>query len=188
MRQDEFTYDPQMKLWLVTNYRPKVHAEDSGAWRRLRAIPFTNHTPDNQVDRNLRDYLQHDPGAQSAILAWVVSGARDWFAAGRLDAPECVIRRTAVWRGDTDRVGAWIEDECILDPDAWTASTELQASVNEWWRVNVQDEGWPAPSLLASLGEELRGRGCEQSRQGHHRTRGWQGIGLRSGFGRLGAP
>jgi putative DNA primase/helicase len=179
MRGDFFEYQPILKLWLVSNYRPRVHAEDTGAWRRLRALPFTNTIPEAAQDKALRDYLKTDPNAQSAVLAWLVTGARDWHATGRLSAPECVIARTAEWRRDTDRVGGWLEDECELDPEAWTDSKTLQNSINDWWKTYVQETGWEPPSLMAGLGEELRARGCRPTRVGPNRTRGWQGIRLK---------
>jgi putative DNA primase/helicase len=188
MRQDEFTYRPQLKLTLITNYRPKVHAEDTGAWRRLRAAPFTHRLPAESRDQRLRLYLQTDPGAQQAILAWVVAGAVSWWsdyaAHGRaLPIPECVDQRTQEWRRDSDRVGAWIEDECELEPAAWESSTNLQESINEWWRTYVTDDpGWHAPSLMAGLGDELKTRGCLPERAADaEATRGWRGIRLRNG-------
>jgi putative DNA primase/helicase len=187
MRGDFFEYEPVLKLWLVSNYRPRVGAEDTGAWRRLRALPFTNVVPEGDRDERLRGYLKRDPGAQSAVLAWLVSGARDWYERGRLETPECVLTRTQEWRRDTDRVGAWLEDECQLDPEAWESSKALQESINGWWKTYVQESGWDPPSLMAGLGDELKARGCRPGKEGG--TRGWQGIRLRgNGFPFSGKP
>jgi putative DNA primase/helicase len=183
MRQDFFEYDPILKLWLVTNYRPKVHSEDTAAWRRLRAVPFTHVVPPELRDTRLREYLRTDPGAQTAILAWLVSGARDWYQraaqVGKLiDAPECVLTRTTEWRRDADRIGAWLEDECELDPSAWTSSTALQTSINTWWKTFVSEHDWQPPSLMGALGDELRARGCTTAKNAAD-VRGWSGIRLR---------
>lgn len=180
MRGDFFEYDPILKIWLVSNFRPRVHAEDTAAWRRLRAVPFANAIPLDDQDTSVRKHLKTNPGAQSAVLAWLVSGARDWAAGGRLVAPECVLARTDEWRRDTDRVGGWLEDECVLDPEGWESSERLQNSINEWWKTYVQEKGWDPPSLMAGLGEELRARGCRSEQRGTNRTRGWAGIRLKN--------
>ena len=181
MRGDFFEYNPVLKLWLVSNYRPRVHAEDTGAWRRLRAVPFTNVLPESAQNKQIRGYLKSDPAAQSAVLAWLVSGARDWYTSGRrLQTPECVRVRTAEWRRDTDRVGGWLEDCCELEPDAWESSKTLQESINTWWKTYVQETGWDPPSLMAGLGDELRARGCRPERRPKSGgPRGWAGIRLR---------
>jgi putative DNA primase/helicase len=187
MHKDEFTYQPQLKLTLISNYRPKVHAEDTGAWRRLAAAPFTHVLPVKARDKRIRLYLQ-TPEAQQAILAWIVQGAAQWWNdyaqhGQALPIPECVETRTQEWRRDSDRVGAWIEDECELDPAAWESSTNLQTSINEWWKTYVSDDpGWHAPSLMAGLGDELKAKSCESERATDaDRTRGWRGIRLRNG-------
>jgi putative DNA primase/helicase len=184
MRKDFFEFDPVLKLWLVTNYRPRVHAEDTGAWRRLRAVPFVHVVPEEQRDPRLRVYLKTDPLAQSAILTWVVSGARDWYdrfgsTGGSIPVPDVVVQRTTEWRRDSDRIGAWLEDECELVPGAWTSSTALQESMNGWWRTFVSEKDWTPPSLMGALGDELRGRGCEPAKSPED-VRGWGGIRLRN--------
>jgi putative DNA primase/helicase len=185
MRQDFFEYDPILKLWLVTNYRPKVHAEDTGAWRRLRAVPFVHKVPEEQKDARLRKYLKTDPGAQSAILTWLVSGARDWYERAKvgklIEPPECVVERSKTWRRDADRIGAWLEDECELDPGAWTSSVELQTSINTWWKTFVSEKDWQPPSLMGALGDEFRARGCMSVKNAED-VRGWAGIRLRNRF------
>jgi putative DNA primase/helicase len=184
MRKDFFEFDPVLKLWLVTNYRPKVHAEDTGAWRRLRAVPFVNVVPESDRNPQIRDWLKDSPEAQGAVLAWIVSGARDWYAlhsAGRrIEVPEVVAARTDEWRRDSDRIGAWLEDECEIAPGAWTSSVALQGSINAWWKTYVSDGDWSAPSLMGALGDELRARGCETAKSPED-IRGWFGIRLRGG-------
>jgi putative DNA primase/helicase len=45
-----FTFRPQFKLWLATNHRPDVDADDQALWDRIRLIPFTVRIPDSDVD------------------------------------------------------------------------------------------------------------------------------------------
>jgi putative DNA primase/helicase len=187
MRQDFFTFKPQMKITLSANNWIRVHSEDSGAWRRLMAVPFT-YKPD-VPDENLRSYLQTNDGAQQAMLAWLVQGAIEVLAmldAGKkVPVPECVIAATEEWRRDSDRVGAWLEDECELDPAAWTPSKELQESINDWWKVYVSNsETWKAPSLMASLGDEMKMRGC-YAEKNEEDVRGWRGVRLKRATPRI---
>src|SRR5262249_24393432 len=145
----------------------------------------TNVLPPDKRDNRLREYLRTNPDAQAAILAWVVQGAAKWWDRAKdgkgLYVPECVVQRTNEWRRDADRVGAWLEDCCELDPSAWEESTKLQGSLNEWWKTYVSDDPtWHAPSLMAALGDELKVRGCEPERADDAAgTRGWRGIRLK---------
>jgi putative DNA primase/helicase len=186
MRQEWFNFQPIAKLWFVTNYRPHVHAEDTGAWRRLLAVPFTNAIPQGQQDSTIRTYLQTSPDAHAAILSWAVQGAVEYWDTTKdgkklvTFAPECVLLRTGEWQRDSDRVGAWIEDECILG-EGWVSSTALQNSINSWWKTFVSGDFTP-PSLMASLGDDLRAKGCYPQKNTND-VRGWAGIRLRNGLG-----
>jgi P4 family phage/plasmid primase-like protien len=72
-----FEFRPELKLWLVTNHRPRVDGDDDAIWRRLRLIPFEVSFLGRE-DRELRPTLERElPG----IFAWAVRG-RAGLAAG----------------------------------------------------------------------------------------------------------
>ena len=62
------------------------------------------------------------------------------------------------------------------------AAPTLTPIANLWRTYVTDDPGWHAPSLMAGLGDELKGRGCEPERASDSEaTRGWRGIRLRNG-------
>jgi hypothetical protein len=79
MRQNLFKFDPEFKLWLVANDRPRVRGTDDAFWRRVRVIPLDITIPSGERDPDLPNKLRAEwPG----ILAWVVRGCRKWQVEG----------------------------------------------------------------------------------------------------------
>ena len=69
MRQNLFKFDPEFKLWLVANDRPRVRGTDDAFWRRVRVIPLDITIPSGERDPKLPEKLRVEwPG----ILAWAV--------------------------------------------------------------------------------------------------------------------
>lgn len=61
MRQDDFTFEPQFKLLLAGNHRPRMRSADDAMRRRMHVIPF-RHKP-KVVDKQLREKLRKElPG------------------------------------------------------------------------------------------------------------------------------
>ena len=58
MRQNFFQFDPEFKLWLVANDRPRVRGTDEAFWRRVRVIPLTIKIPEAERDGDLPTKLQ----------------------------------------------------------------------------------------------------------------------------------
>ena len=64
-----FEFQPQFKLWLGVNHKPRITGGDHGIWRRIRLIPFTVQVPDERQDKKLPEKLR----AESAgILNWAI--------------------------------------------------------------------------------------------------------------------
>lgn len=119
VRRDNVTWRATHAIVVSTNYRPIVAETDHGTWRRLALVtfPFTFVAPgsplkkatDREGDPNLVVRLgQGDP----AVLAWLVEGARRWYAAGRIlpKPPKKVARDTSDWREDADPVMSYARD------------------------------------------------------------------------------
>lgn len=111
IRQDHFTFAPSHHLWLAGNHQPMVSAGGLSFWRRVRIVPFTNTVPPERQQSDLSAHLvdRHGP----AILAWIISGAVDYFANG-LDEPGSVHGATTAYAHDQDSVGQWLEDCCRI--------------------------------------------------------------------------
>jgi len=72
MRQDHFTYQPQLKLLVIGNHKPKLNTVNDAARRRFLIAPFV-HKP-VEPDRTLGSKLHSEyPG----ILRWMIEGCLD---------------------------------------------------------------------------------------------------------------
>jgi putative DNA primase/helicase len=169
MREDFWQFDPTHTVFLATNHRPEVKGTDHAIWRRLKLAPFEITIPEAEQDKGLPEKLREElPG----ILAWIVRGCSEWQRNG-LGEPEEVKSATTSYRADMDVLAGFIEDRCVVDPDAWAAFADLYASYQEWC-----DESGEKAETKRRFGTRLKERGFEPGR-GTGNTPIRRGIGLR---------
>ncbi len=58
MRQDNFTYTPQFKLFIAGNHKPGLRNVDEAIRRRFHLIPFDVRIPPEERDKDLADKLR----------------------------------------------------------------------------------------------------------------------------------
>lgn len=163
IQRDNVTWDTTHSLFVTTNYRPRVDETDHGTWRRLSLVrfPYTfkpgavadEHT--RPGDPGLRERLRlGEQGQHEAVLAWVVEGARRWFANGKQfpPLPPQVEADTLEWRKDTDLVLGYADEHLRFDPDAVVLATDLFEHFNAWLRGRGQAE-WGDTTLSRRFGE-----------------------------------
>jgi P4 family phage/plasmid primase-like protien len=176
MREDLWEFDPTHTLFLGTNHKPEIRGMDHAIWRRLKLVPFLVKIPDAEQDKSLPDKLEAElPG----ILRWVVEGCLAWQREG-LNEPVEVRDATDEYRSDMDLLQQFIEDCCIVDPDAEAPATPLHQQYVEW----CHDVGEKQPLKQRAFGGRLRDRGYEsfKFKSGAYKDlAGWRGLGLRSG-------
>ncbi len=158
MQRDPITWAPTHALVITTNNQPVVRATDHGAWRRLAKVvfPLRYRNPgeplegpdDRCADTRLRARMEaQDPTLLEAVLAWLLDGARRWYAADRVmpALPARVQEDTRAWRGETDLILQFIDDCLILEPDGLVLSTDVYEEFTAWleadghrpWAANV---------------------------------------------------
>lgn len=112
-----FTYKPRFKIWLATNHIPKITTPSVAIKSRIRVIPllrqFGGEGATDKCDRSIRDELERGVEAEG-ILAWAVRGFAMWQAEGLEDEPQAVIEATRDMFHEHDKLGLWLEAECIL--------------------------------------------------------------------------
>jgi len=170
LHRDPITFRPEATVWLATNHRPRVDADDDALWERLREVPFNVQIPEDERDRTLRARLADPAESGPVVLAWIVEGARRWQSQG-LVAPEAVRGATRAYRAEADRIGAWVSACCVVRADAWTTAASLRESYDAWCKAEGE-----RPLGGQRWREALRALGCEAERR--FRGRGWRGIGL----------
>jgi putative DNA primase/helicase len=168
MKAEWFDFAPTHKLWLSTNHKPEIRGTDAAIWRRIRLVPWTISIPPAEQDKKLPDKLRRElPG----ILAWVVQGCLQWRRGG-LKAPEEVRRATGAYRSEMDVLAAFLEECCLLRPDAMALANNLYTAYKEWCETN----GEPIEKQRR-FGMRLTERGLRRQKVGG--VYRWYGIGLR---------
>lgn len=166
---------PTFKMWVAGNVRAPAPADDDAVWRRLREIPFKMALNAGERDPAVKAVLTDPAQGGPAVLAWLVAGARAWYAHGLGTAP-AVDAATADYRASMDVLGAYLDATTMPDALGWVSVAELRAGLERWAR----DEGLhgPLPDGRA-VAAALRGRGCTEKRR-HGGERGWSGVRLRT--------
>lgn len=192
IRQDPVAFLASHSLFINTNYRPVVTETDWGTWRRLSLMPFpftflksgrTPSTPWERVGDPSLAYSSNDPDARAAALAWMVEGARAWYARGRmmLPSPERVEKETREWRSETDLILGFSDERLRFRPEAFTQTRDMLAAFNEW----AGERGhrpWNDRTFATRFGDHdtVRGHRVKQGRftVNGKQQRGWSGVEL----------
>lgn len=162
-----FVYQPQFKIWLVTNHQPVITGTDNGIWRRVRMIPFEAKFQGAAADRDLPKKLRSElPG----ILAWAVKGAIAWRAHG-LEMPEKVAVATEEYRSEMDLLGRFLAEMVVFGDDKRVKLDEFYTKYKAYTAEN-------GIYTLAKhvLARQMKERGFEQVKS--HGFYCWRGVGL----------
>ncbi|WP_295473429.1 phage/plasmid primase, P4 family [uncultured Subdoligranulum sp.] len=150
----EFEFRPEFKLIMATNHKPRIRGTDSGIWRRIRLVPFTQRIPDDKQDLQLPDKLRTElPG----ILNWALEGLRQWLTASaggkRRGMPRCpaVDTATAEYRGEQDRLKQFLED-CTEPAPGYTIQAGILYQVYRRW---CEENGERYPLTGNKFGREI---------------------------------
>jgi len=147
MRCDFVTFPNQSTLIVNTNYRPSVTETDHGTWRRLLQLTFPMRylAEDKELegpgdaygDPTLRQRVKTDPAVHTAVLAWLVEGARRWYALDRImpPAPASVNRDTRAWREANDVLFGFAQESLTVDPEHHVMSQELLTEFNDYLKA-----------------------------------------------------
>lgn len=168
MHQDFFEFDFIGKLWLDTNYRPKLSDFSPALQERIRMVPWDVVIP--REERRPREEMLAEFAAElPGILKWAVEGGLRWRAEG-LKAVEAVEEATADYVHDENLVVQFVEDFLELG-EGFTLSKDLMRAY-KWW---MTEQGFDDRSKLSprSLGLELRALGVEAGRD-RQAARGWR--------------
>ena len=77
MRGEWFEFTPHFKIYLSSNYKPRVSGTDDAIWDRLKLVPFLIRIPEEErrpMEQILTEFQQELAG----ICNWAVRGCLDW--------------------------------------------------------------------------------------------------------------
>jgi putative DNA primase/helicase len=167
--ENKFEFKPTHKLVILTNNKPRVDL-DGGIRRRLHLVPFTRNF-ETVKNVNLREELLQEAGS---ILQWMIDGCLAWQRGG-LASPSSVTDYTNEYFEEADDLKNWIEQNCIRDPRAWTANSDLFGD----WRMFCQ-EARIFVGNQKDLLENLVREGYQKKRNSSGDKRGIVGLKIRN--------
>jgi putative DNA primase/helicase len=144
LHQENFEFPPQMKIWLAANHKPEIRSTDHATWRRWRLIPFTRcfkeagHVKEKKDAEQVKDMLDKLLTELPGILAWAVRGCLAWQQDG-LPLPETVRVATEAYRNESDIVGAFLSECCVMDPTGNVLIASLYDRYVEWCKKSGED-------------------------------------------------
>ena len=107
--RDLFEFRPQFTVILTSNEPPRMKAEDSAAWYRLRAIEFPISKAGTE-NKRLKSALR-EPNNLEGILNWIIEGSVRWYARENgLVTPSSIQKRTESFREALDYVFEFLGD------------------------------------------------------------------------------
>ena len=162
-----FDYEPRFKIWLATNYRPRIRGADHAIWRRIRLVPFVVQIPKDKQDKDLNSKLEAEAGE---ILHWLVEGAKLWYTSG-LHQSAKVDGATLAYRADQDVLGQFISECCLIGGVHAERSLTLY-QVYYKWALEQGERPWANRTFTLRLEE----RGFNRQRKSSGVW--WLGIGI----------
>lgn len=170
----ETTFFPTHTLFLLSNYKPSVDADDKALGERMQNIPFNvrflkNREPTEDNERKADLYLKEKLMQQApGILGWLVEGCLKWQRDG-LQPPPKVINETESYLADEDNYGAFI-DYCLdIDEDESIGAMDLYNAFEYWWKRFVGK----FPPKQKKFGKKMKERfECKRSTGGVYRYYG----------------
>lgn len=170
MHRDYFEFKPVCLLAVALNHRLRTNDAGTALWRRIREIEFPVTIPKERRDPNLPDALRAE---LAGILLWAIDGWRLYQAEG-LEPPDAVRRATDAYREQSDPLGEFLSDRCVVNEACRVTAADLHKTFQRW-----SHEAGELPLSRRVFGERLGSRGFERTRL-HGGVHGWRGIGLKS--------
>ena len=162
-----FEFQPRFKIAMVGNHKPVIRGTDSGIWRRLHLLPFNRSFAVSEQDSDLGTKLKSE---LTGILNWALKGALSWQQNKRLIVPDAMKKEVEAYHSESDIIGQWLLERCVVDPKATTASSALYYDYANWCKANGH-----VASSKTLLGRRLTERGFGK-RTGAKAT--WIGLAL----------
>lgn len=169
LRRENFEFTPQGKIVIAANHLPGVNATDHAIRRRLKVVPFRACFKDAAVDKALKTKLRAEA---DGILAWMVEGAKTWYAGG-LREPKAVTSATAAFFDAMDQVGEFLADRMSTTSGKNVSIAGLYEAYATWANENGED-----PLSRFKLSGILLAKGFEKGKSNDVRT--WKGLSLRT--------
>lgn len=138
LHENSFEFKTTFKIFIDTNYLPKVSDMTLFASGRIKTIPFKRHFEDHEQDKTLKSQFAKKEN-MSGIFNWCVQGYKK-FCANGIEPVQAVIDATAEYRKESDRISQFIE-AWIEEGEAYEVRTSAVFSLYQSW---CADNGYRA--------------------------------------------
>jgi putative DNA primase/helicase len=154
LHEDFIEVHPFFKLTISGNHKPEIRGTDDGIWRRVLLVPFDVQIPPEERDEKLIEKLWAE---RSGVLNWLIDGLLQYLEAG-LQEPAQVRDATQDYRADSDPIGSFLGDACVVtgDPDNFLYARELIQGFNLW--LDLRGEGMWGDRTISLKFKNLAGR------------------------------
>lgn len=136
LNENSFEFVPQFKLFINTNHLPKVTDPTVFNSGRVKVIPFNRHFNEAEQDKGLKRKLRKSE-ALSGILNWCLDGLWMLRETG-LEMPTDVLKATAQYRRDSDKVARFVDEMLEPDPGGEIRTEDAYRAFQEWCARNGQ--------------------------------------------------
>jgi putative DNA primase/helicase len=174
-RQTQF--DPEGKLFYITNHKPDLDCDDPALWRRPHYVPFDVRITEKEKVPGLANLIIKEelPG----ILNWAITGARDWLRGG-LAPPKEILAAVEKARTESDRLGDFLEEDTEAgDYDDKTRDFEVAIGVlHSAYVAWCNREGVRFPLSKNTFSTRLAARGFEVGGKTKDKKRSVRGLQL----------
>ena len=170
--KEYFEYLPTFKIIIAANHKPIIYDTTYAMWRRIRVVPFCYTATEEEKDIYLKDKIiaRELPG----VLAWAVEGCIKYQNEG-LIPPRCVIEATEKFRQESNPIGQFVEDCCVVGSDKSVYNMTLRNFYADWCKAMSCP-----PIAQGKFTEALEAKGFVERRSGANGETVWHGVGLKN--------
>ena len=166
------TMTPTAKMIFATNSLPPINDRTDGVWRRMIAMPFQVQITGTQIDpRRVEKLLAELPG----IFNWALAGAVRLHQQQTFTGCQVCLATVNDHRIDCDPFKQFVDENCLLDPNAAVRKEDLYASYVQFCISNGRKP--KASSEFGKWVAELKGVTSIRETKGP-RKMVYKGIGL----------
>lgn len=139
--QNRFTFFPEFKLFLATNFLPTVLDDTLFKSGRVKVVTFERHFEEWEQDKDLRSTLVGEEA--SGILNWLLEGLRHYYDK-ETTPPASVIKATSKYQEVSDRLANFLDECTVEDKEHDVTAKDLYARYQDWCR----ESGYSAEGKL----------------------------------------
>jgi putative DNA primase/helicase len=160
--QPPFVMRPYATLWMATNHMPHTKDFSPAIFRRGLILKFNRTFSLSEQDKTLMAKLQHElPGILNLALQAYASAVEHGFT-----KPVSSEAAKDEWRKEADQVAAFVDESCIVDPEAVTSVRQLYTAYSGW----ANSSGHSRPVNIKTFSQRLQRLGFASRRTNEART------------------